>query len=97
LATNEKSRRGGKTGGLESTGTRLFGGNLLPAHCDLTDSVPPFSGQNLAFCLLTGTKSGFWENTAALKFATLSGMAAAPELSDRVHVVVAKPPTSRSL
>jgi hypothetical protein len=61
LGTNEKRPpMGGKTGGPESTATRLFGGNLLPAHCDLTDSVSPFSGQNLAFCLLTGTKSGFW-------------------------------------
>jgi hypothetical protein len=81
----------GKTGGPESTATRLFGGNLLPAHCDLANSVPPFSGQNLAFCLLTGTKSGFWVNTAALKFATLSGMGATPELSDRLCAELFKP------
>jgi hypothetical protein len=41
--------------------------------------------------LLTGTKSGFWVNTAALKFATLSGMGATPELSDRLCAELFKP------
>jgi hypothetical protein len=57
----KKSRREReeKPAALSPPCNSLFGGNLLPARCDLTDPVPPFSGQNLAFCLLTGTKWSF--------------------------------------